>query len=880
MSTEQTPMMQQYYTIKADNPGYLLFYRMGDFYELFGDDALVAADILQITLTRRRTARPDDDGVPMCGVPFHAAEAYIAKLLQAGHKVALCEQTETPEEAKKRDGSKALVRREVIRRYTGGTLTEDTMLNERQTCFLAAVAKHKNAEQKELFALGWLELSTGQFFVSTTTADTLTNDLARINAKEVLLTANVAGRLGNRLDGWQNMLTETPEYYFEPTRAEEELTSYFAVQNSDVFAFETTAQAMACGALMEYVRQTQVGKLPRLNLPTVVHAHTHMQLDAATRRNLELTETLRGERKGSLLHTLDLTVTAAGSRLLAFWLMNPLADVAAIRERQQLISLFKTHDDWRSHIHAVLKSTADTARALSRITLGRGGPRDVDAIRRTLAALPHLQQALALHTHTLAQNTLLTHMQQHLNGHEPLFLLLDSALAADSLPLLARDGNFIKDGYHNELDHYRSLTSGGMALLQQLEKDEQQKTGINTLKIKYNKIWGYFFEVSKGQSDKVPDYFIHRQTTTNSQRFSTTQLMQLEREYSSAEANALEQEQLIFAELTQAVNRAAPQLLHVADTLAQLDVLAAQGAWAHRHNWCAPVVDTSTAFDIKEGKHPVVASTVEQFIANNCTLSNGQLWLITGPNMAGKSTFLRQNALIALLAHCGFFVPASQAHIGVVDKIFTRIGAADDLARGQSTFMVEMVETATILNHATSRSLVVLDEIGRGTATFDGMSIAWACAEYLAGHIGARGLFATHYHELTGLEAAMPNVHCHHVSVKEWQGKIVFLHQVKQGVSPGSYGIHVAKLAGIPAGVTARAQHILHTLEQQAKAGGVQLPIADLPLFGAMSKPEHTHHAEDYTQLINKLETLDPDTLTPREAHAALYELTHLMKAN
>ena len=596
-------------------------------------------------------------------------------------------------------------------------------------------------------------------------------------------------------------------------------------------------------------------------------------IDATTRRHLELTETLSGERKGSLLHTIDKTVTSPGARLLRVWLNTPLADVARIQERLDAVETFLTNSKARLDVRDTLKQSADLGRSLSRISLDRGSPRDLHALRRTLLQLPALQKILSPVKADLVQK-----FSGALNGYEELATLLDNALNEDDLPLLARDGGFIKPGFDAELDQHREMKSNGLGLLRALEQREQEKTGISGLKLKYNKVWGYFLEVTKTHADKIPEDYIHRQTTTNSQRFSTSELMTLERDFSAAEANTGQREQQLFAELVTAVKTRSADLLDVAEALATLDVLAAGAELASSQDYTRPILDESRTFAIEGGRHPVVEATVDTFVANNCTLNNGQLWLLTGPNMAGKSTFLRQNALITLLAQMGYYVPAKKAHIGVVDRIFTRIGAADDLSRGQSTFMVEMVETAEILNNATANSLVILDEIGRGTATYDGLSIAWACVEHLAATIQSRGLFATHYHELTTLADELANVHTHHVSVKEWEGDIVFLHEVKDGVAPRSYGVHVGKLAGLPKPVIDRAAEILSGLEKASHSNGGVANAADLPLFTAPAAqtpvPQPVDEDDETAKEVqDKLLAIDLDTLSPRDAQNLLYDL-------
>ena len=867
----ETPMMQQYQSVKAQHPGCLLFYRMGDFYELFGDDALKAASVLDITLTQRRTSK-DQDGIPMCGVPFHAAEGYIAKLLAQGFKVALCEQTEDPAEARAKRGSKALVNREVVRVYTSGTITEDSMLPADRNNFLCALADVGGQP-----ALAWLDLSTGEFATSATSQNTLAADLTRLNPTELLTTAAVAETYANTLKPWAGTLTEITPRMADPNWAEKRLLKACRLGSVDGIGFTHQAQQAACGAVLAYVEQTQVSQQATVRTPRVQPSHQHMYLDAATRQNLELTQTLRGQRQGSLLHAIDETVTNAGKRLLTQWLSAPLCNLNHITQRQNSLAALLDASTPRTTLRDLLKQTTDLGRALSRLSLGRGGPRDLASLRQSLGLLPEMVQSLGKLS---ATNTLLPGLAKNLSGFEGLYATLHQALKDDDLPLLARDGHFIRPGFDADLDRFRTLSRDGTHLLQQLEQQEIQATGISTLKVRYNKVWGYYLELTKTHAAKVPDRWVHRQTTTSTQRFSTPELMAIERDLTSADANALNREEALFRQLVDAVEAEAPRLLAAAEALATLDVLAAAATLAEKRRYARPTLTDDRTFTITAGRHPVVEQMVETFIPNGCDLSGGQLWLLTGPNMAGKSTFLRQNALIALMAHAGFYVPAESATLGLVDRIFTRIGAADDLARGQSTFMVEMVETAHILNNATDKSLVILDEIGRGTATFDGLSIAWACVEYLTTHSKARTLFATHYHELTTLPEKHPTIANHHVAVKEWQHDIVFLHEVQTGPSPRSYGIHVGRLAGLPEAVTQRAEALLSLLESEKDTRDKLAAAQQLSFFQpvAVAQKQPTPQPTGLGQnLMARLDDLDPNTLTPRQALDVLYELKELL---
>jgi DNA mismatch repair protein MutS len=847
MSGKGTPMMKQYEQIKAEYADFLLFYRMGDFYELFNDDAITASAILDITLTKRRTSKKGDKGIPMCGVPFHAAEGYIAKLLKNKQKVALCEQTETPQEAKEKRGSGALVKREVIRLYTSGTLTEDSMLKSDENNYLVAVNSLKGQ-----IAVSWSDLSTGEFSVSDTSIETLAADIARLNPQEIILTQNFFELHKNIFATQKDIITFVENSLFD-TKPTGETYANLAQQN------------VATG-LLAYIEGTQIDKKPTLQTPQAVAADTFLYMDAATRHNLELTHTLKGERKNSLIDSIDRTVTASGSRQLSQWITAPLQNIEHIIQRQNAIEAFKNDFASRSHLRELLKNSHDISRAVSRITLDRGGPRDLQALKNTLKLFPEIKNTINKFT---GISTIGTCMQT-LTHFKNLSNELENALIDDQIPLLARDGGFIKKTYCKQLSKYKNIASNGLNLLKDLESREAEATGISSLKIKYNKLWGYFMEVTKAHASKIPDHYTHRQTTTNAQRFSTPELMQLERDYASAEASALARELELFEKLNNYVKEQAQALLKASETLAILDVLAAGAELAEEKNYNKPEIDDSFAFHITKGRHPVVERVEEQFIPNDANLSENEIWLVTGPNMAGKSTFLRQNALITILAHMGYFVPAEKAHIGLVDRIFTRIGAADELSKGQSTFMVEMVETANILNNSTKRSLVVLDEIGRGTATYDGLSIAWACIEHLLIHNKCRGIFATHYHEMTKLAEDFPKLKCYHVAAKEWEGSIIFLHQVKEGPAPGSYGIHVGQLAGLPESVTKRASHILSQLEK-TKAKGEQVS-SQMTFFQA------TPQVQQKSKLETTLSGIIVDDLTPRQAHEILYGLKSLVK--
>ncbi|PZP40678.1 MAG: DNA mismatch repair protein MutS [Pseudomonas fluorescens] len=856
MVKEDTPLMRQYTAAKAQHPDAIVFLRMGDFYEMWGDDAIAGSEAMQITLTRRRSAKEGDEGIPMCGVPHHAAEGYIGKLLQQGFKVALVEQMESPEEAKKARGSGAVVRREVVRLFTPGTLTEDAYLGGNAAKYLVSVGFNSGGERPE-GAVSWLDMSTGDVGVRVVTGANVASVLAALPIGEIVVGDHVDEAW---LAGISRRLVNAQSGLFARSTAEAAIKRAYGVGDLGGLGLPNDAAIATVGALIGYAELTQVGKLPGLRMPAVVTGRSRMSIDPSTRKNLELTESLGGKRADSLLGILDKCVTGAGARLLARWVAEPLLDVSEITRRQDAVAQLAA-PALRTQVRDLLRDTGDVARCVSRLLLGRGGPRDLGVLRATGAALPKLQNALA------GCDGLLKVQVEGMAGLEPLTELLSRALAEEPLPALVRDGGFVADGYDTDLDAYRVLVTDGNRLLQELEARESA-SGI-PLKLRYNQVWGYYLEITKQHESKVPSHWLHRQTTTQTHRYSTPELMSLERELGSAGAKAQKREEEILAQLVDGVRGASYPLLSASEALATLDVLAGMAEVAVRHGWVRPVVDDSSAFVIEGGCHPVVSSKVSEFVPNGCELSGGQLWLLTGPNMAGKSTFLRQNALLTILAQMGSFVPAKAAHIGVADAVFSRIGAADDLAAGQSTFMVEMVETAQILNRATSRSLVILDELGRGTATYDGLAIAWACVEDVVSRIGCRTLFATHYHELTALEAQMDNVSCWQVAVREWKGEIVFLHEVKRGAAAGSYGVQVAKLAGVPNQVVKRADSLLDGFLKVARNKGV-VRVDELSLFSA---PVATPVALMKTEVEERLKGLDVDGLSAREALEELYKL-------
>ncbi|MBI1365309.1 MAG: DNA mismatch repair protein MutS [Alphaproteobacteria bacterium] len=881
-----TPMMAQYLDIKREAGDALLFYRMGDFYELFFDDAVTAAAALDIALTKRGKHLGQD--IPMCGVPWHSHESYLARLIKKGFKVAICEQTEDPAEAKKR-GGKSVVRRAIVRLVTPGTLTEDTLLDAERSNHLAALAVLGAGREA---ALAWADISTGELFVRETNTDEFRLHAAALSLRELVIAdqppeADWAGVLAEiERDA---TVTRQPAALFDSRTGERKLCESFAVASLDAFGAFARADKAALGGLLSYIALTQVGRMPALRPPQRAEAAGAMLIDQATRISLEILESQSGGRDGSLFAAVDRTATGPGARLLAARLSSPLTDPDAINRRLDAVAAFAADERLSADARALLKRTPDMARALTRLSLGRGGPRDLAAIRDGLARAadiaalieradfqgPKPDEIAAAAAALEARGT---------GGFSELATLLKEALAAEP-PLLARDGGFIARDFDPGLDSVRLLRDESRRVIAGLEAKYREATGLRQIKIRHNNVLGYFVEATPSIADQLfkPPHdatFIHRQTLASAVRFTTTELADLDAKIARARDEALARELEIFERLTAATVERAGDISAAAEAAAALDVAISFALLAREENYVRPLIDRSLAFDVRAGRHPVVEQALkkagaERFSPNDCLLADetgARLWLVTGPNMAGKSTFLRQNALIAILAQAGGFVPASSAHIGVADRVFSRVGAADDLARGRSTFMVEMVETAAILNQAGGRAIVVLDEIGRGTSTFDGLSIAWAAVEHLHDRTQCRALFATHYHELTALAASLPRLKNVSMRVREWKGDVVFLHEVGEGPADRSYGVAVARLAGLPQSVVARAEAVLHLLEsERARAA----PIADLPLFAAPAAAPRAESPKD-DGLRAALQAIDPDALSPRDALDAIYRLKHL----
>jgi len=877
-STTVTPMMAQYLDIKRGYPDALLFYRMGDFYEMFFEDAIAASQALNIALTKRGKHLGQD--IAMCGVPAHSAEGYLLSLIKKGFRVAVCEQLENPSEAKKR-GAKSVVKRDVVRLVTPGTLTEDTLLDARKHNYLAAFSQIRGAG-----ALAWVDVSTGNFHVQSCPMVALPPQLARLAPREVLVNPANEAELRSVIEEAGAALTPLSRASFDSAGGLKKLCALYGVASLDGFGQFCAVEISAMAAVIEYLDLTQKGKLPLLRAPTHEQRDQVMQIDAATRRNLELTAALSGGRDGSLLAAIDRTITGPGARLLESRLGSPSTDLPTIHKRLDTVAFYLTAQSLAQDARNDLRRSPDMDRALSRLALERGGPRDLAAIRNGL------EQAgiIAARHHDLSLPDDLGKAIGYLTGFDRISSLLDRALVAEP-GLMVRDGGFVAFGYDAELDSVRTLRDEGRGVVAAMQSDFVKLTGINSIKVKHNNVLGYFIETPSSHSEKMQcpplsETFIHRQTTGSAVRFTTVELSGLETKILNAGGRAQEIEARIFEELRQSVVGWASSINLASSSLAEIDLATALSDLALAENWCRPVVSDGQAFEITQGRHPVVERALKRaggssFVANDCDLTplaagKARGWLLTGPNMAGKSTFLRQNALIALLAQMGSYVPASTAHIGVVTQLFSRVGAADDLARGRSTFMVEMVETAAILNQAEPGALVILDEIGRGTATYDGLSIAWATLEHLHDVNRCRTLFATHYHELTALSSRLDGLSNATVSVREWHGDVIFLHEVVKGAADRSYGVQVARLAGLPDAVVQRARVVLDSLEKREREGTTRTEnlIDDLPLFSVPAKM--VAQAGKSSAVEDRLKTVLPDELSPIEALKLVYELYDL----
>jgi len=849
-----TPMMKQYQEAKAACPEALLLFRMGDFYELFFEDAKTAARLVNLTLTSRDKG---ENPIPMAGFPHHQLEGYLGKLVAAGQRVAICEQVEDPKKAK------GLVKRDVTRIVTRGTLTDEGLLDPRTPNYLAAVVAEDPA------GLAWIDLSTGRFLATCVSAKRLTDELARIEPVECLI-AEGGTQLPDHLTD-RIAVAKRPDWNFAGNTAEKTLGEQFGTRGVEGFGFtdEDKPALRAAAAIIHYLQETQKTGLQHVERLLPYRASGTLEIDEATRRSLEITRTIReGDREGSLLGVIDRTVTAMGSRTLCEWLANPLADIAVIEARLDAVEELLGESALCNDLRESLGGVYDMQRLLARVSTRRASPRDLSFIGRTLRLLPKIKAKL-----TSRKSKLISELESRIDLCADVRGRLEVGLV-DDCPLTTRDGGFIRDGFHGPLDELRELCTGGRQWIARYQKEESERLGIGNIKVGFNKVFGYYLEIPRSQSEHVPDHYIRKQTIKNAERYITPELKEHEEKVVAAEDRALELEQELFAELRETVAGALSSLQQTAEALAELDVLTALAELARERNYCRPALSDAPVLEISDGRHPVLDAVqpAGEFVPNDAigSADEGQILLITGPNMAGKSTYIRQVALLTLMAQVGSFIPAGKATIGVADRIFARVGASDELARGQSTFMVEMTETARILNTATSQSLVILDEIGRGTSTYDGLSLAWAIVEYLDEKVGCRTLFATHYHELTDLARTLPSVRNFNVAVREWNEEVIFLHKIVAGAADKSYGIHVARLAGVPREVNERAKRVLAQLEDEHLDGNGRPKIsAGTPQRGDL---QMTLFAPYDHPLIEKIRGTDINSLTPIDALTLIKE--------
>ena len=853
-----TPAMKQFHKFKQQHPDSILFFRMGDFYETFYEDAKTCSKVLGLTLTSRSKAK---NPIPLAGVPYHAVDGYLKKMLQAGYKVAVCEQVEDPKTAK------GVVKRDVVRVVTPGTLTDDMLLTAKEDNFLCAVSmgtKHKAA-------ISWVDISTGHFFAQEMPEDRLLDELLRLSPAECLL----ADRRGELFETETKKLisditqltnavvTERPGWYFDPYQARQRLLKHFGTATLEGFGISDGEDSLICpaGAVIEYLNETQKTTLGHIRNLKKISRQNFLQIDPTSLRSLEILRTIRTEStKGSLLVSLDETITGMGGRMFRNWLCMPLCDLGAIARRQDAVEEIKNIDGILSELRKLFSNISDTERIAARISTFRASPRDLVALTSTLRQIPQLRGILEQFG-----SELLIKLAGKCDSMDELADLLESAIKPEP-PSHLRDGGVIKTGFSEELDRLRSISKDGRSWLQDYQKQQAERTGIANLKIGFNKVFGYYIEVSRSAADKVPVDYVRKQTIKNAERYITEKLKEFETQALSADDKALELEQQLFEQLRRQSAQYVSRLQQLADTIAQCDCLAGLAYLARRRNYVRPKLTAGREFIINEGKHPVLSEMLgPQFVPNDIALTGaaGDILIITGPNMSGKSTYIRQVALLVLMAQIGSFIPAKNAEIGLVDRIFTRVGASDELVRGQSTFMVEMNETANIINNATDKSLVILDEVGRGTSTYDGLSLAWAITEHIAGKIKCRTLFATHYHELTELAELFGNVKNCNVAVREWMDEVVFLHKILPGGTDKSYGIHVAKLAGLPKTILERSKEILEELEStfQKEATGEHLSK-----HKTKEPDKDSLFVQKHKSVLEKLGSTDVNNLTPIEA--------------
>ncbi|MDD5458267.1 MAG: DNA mismatch repair protein MutS [Phycisphaerae bacterium] len=852
-----TPAMKQFAHFKKKYPDAVLFFRMGDFYETFYEDAKICSRVLGLTLTARNKG---ENPIPLAGVPWHAVDGYLKKMIQAGYKVAVCEQVEDPKQAQ------GVVKRDVVRIVTAGTLTDDMLLNEKEDNFLAAVSLGRNSDA----AMSWVDISTGHFFIQRIAENQILDELLRLSPKEVLLadmrgelfeaeTKKLAKHIGELTSA---IITERPGWYFDPYQSKQRLIKHFGTNTLEGFGISDGEQIITpAGAILEYLNETQKTTLGHISSIKKIERKNYLQIDQTSLRSLEILRTIRGENtKGTLLASVDQTLTGPGARMFRNWLCMPLCDAGDIELRQDAVEELKNSVSILSDIRKILSNICDLERIAARVSTFRTNPKDLLALAATLRTIPLLREQLQN-----CQSGLLTSLCEKCDSMDELAELLVSAIEPES-PSHLREGGVIRTGFNEELDRLRGISKDGRTWLQDYQKQQIEHTGIANLKIGFNKVFGYYIEISHASSGKAPADYVRKQTIKNAERYITDELKTYENEVLTAQDKALDIEVRLFEQLRQTTAQYVTRLQNLADTVARCDCLAALGFLAIRRNYVRPKVTNGGEFFISEGKHPVLDELLgAEFVPNDIELGDGKgdFLIITGPNMSGKSTYIRQAALLTILAQMGSFIPAQSAQIGIVDRIFTRVGASDELIRNQSTFMVEMTETANIINNATKKSLVILDEVGRGTSTYDGLALAWAITEHIAAKLRCRTLFATHYHELTELADLFDNIKNCNVAVREWMDQIVFLHKIIGGGTDKSYGIHVAKLAGIPKPIINRSKEILAELESTftKEASGENLSR------NKTKEPDtDTLFVQKHKSVLDKLSSVDVNNLTPIEA--------------
>ncbi len=860
--TTQTPMMKQYAEIKSQYKDAVLLYRMGDFYELFHEDAILAAPVLGVALTRR--GKHEGQDIPMCGVPFHSVDTYIKKLIKAGHKVAICDQLESPEEAKKR-GYKAVVKRGVTRVITKGTLMEEGLLEDKVSNYLAAIV-----ERKGEIAVAYADISTFEFKVVSLSESELENFIVNLNPSEVIIQDQIISdsRFAGVVDAIKDKLVNFVDSFFEEKKCRAKLEKNFNICTLDSLGKFDSTQVSACGAIIEYLVITQKQDVIKINVPVIQDKSEYVVIDKSVQRNLELFYS-SGEYDYTFISTIDNTLTSVGGRLIRKFLAFPSNRISTIKGRQEMVEALLCNKQLLVDIRGALKNIPDLERSLSRLLSSRGSAKELYAISDALVHAKEIASFLSK-----SRLKIFADLQNSLEQEGGVFSLLDRVLVKYDVYL--NQGDFINPNYDSEFKDLCNLRSQSRQLINQLRDEYRQKTGIHSLKLEFNNVLGYYIEVTKANVSKVTsDEFIHRQTMINANRYVTDKLKELEGKLLGVSAAIEALKEKVFSGIVEYVFSAKDVMYEVSQAIAFIDVICSFAELAKKQSYSCPVLDDSTVIDIEDGRHPVVEYALckkgnEQFIANDCKLKESQkIWLITGPNMSGKSTFLRQNALIVILAHMGSYVPAKKARIGIVDRIFSRIGSGDDLARGYSTFLVEMLETAVILNQATKRSLVILDEIGRGTSTYDGIAIAWSALEYIHDNISCRTLFSTHYNELTELSSKLKHLQCYTVNVKEWNGNVIFLHKVIKGVADKSYGINVAEIAGVPKVVVRRAKEILSKLNDN-NSGSSNME----DLFSYHNRLEScSDKKESEDKLKKRILDIPLDSISPKEALDILFEL-------